>query len=308
MDSYLNIAELVLRSARHPLSPRGILASAYRSDLVPTHLHGKTQHKTLQARLSEDILERRENSLFFRTAPGTFFLREFLTDATIPEEFRTEVPTRRRVRELWRGPALALDEDSILKYFANRMVLPPNEIRTFLDKTMFLYDEPRRRSDKSVFIWSFVTVVKDSRILSYRLGRYREGRDTFLHKRTVGFSTLVHRDERNLFNMADHGIVDSGVKATMIDLDIPRTNSEDHGNSGDAELKFFLWIPSNSEASDLLAVVQFHCPEWFEPLQRRLAMNDLQWLDLANPSNNLDDFDPWSKCVLQVRNQVLNTV
>lgn len=308
MDSYLYIARSVLRSARRPLSPKGILDSAYRSDLVPTHLHGKTQHKTLQARLSEDIVERRENSLFFRTAPGKFFLREFLTNETLPEEFRTEVPTRRRVRELLRGPALALKKDSITKHFLNRSLLPPSEVGAFLENTNFLYDEPRQRSYNTVFIWSFVTVVKDSRILSYRLGRYREGRDSFLHKRTIGFSTLVHRDDRNLFNMEDYGIVNSGVKATMIDLDIPRTNSVNYDSSSDAELKCFLWIPGDSESSDLLAVVQFHCPKWFEPLQRRLAMIDLQWLDLANPSNNMDDFDPWSKRVLQMRDQVLNPV
>jgi hypothetical protein len=40
-----------------------------------------------------------------RTAPGRFFLREFLTDVMIPEEHRQPVATRRRFRELMRGPA-----------------------------------------------------------------------------------------------------------------------------------------------------------------------------------------------------------
>src|SRR3954451_24786115 len=98
----------ILRAERRPLSPRAILAAACRSGLVPPHLFGKTQHKTLQARVSEDIIARREHSPFFRTAPGRFFLREFLADTSISEEFRRPVPTRRRIRELIRGPALAI--------------------------------------------------------------------------------------------------------------------------------------------------------------------------------------------------------
>jgi hypothetical protein len=57
VDTYLGIAQKVLERARRPLTPREILREAYRSDLVPYHLHGATQHKTLQARLSEHILE-----------------------------------------------------------------------------------------------------------------------------------------------------------------------------------------------------------------------------------------------------------
>ncbi len=75
MDAYLHIAEEVLRLERRPMSARAMLVAAYRHNIVPSHLFGRTQHKTLGARLSKDILERREKSAFFRTAPGRFFLR-----------------------------------------------------------------------------------------------------------------------------------------------------------------------------------------------------------------------------------------
>jgi HB1, ASXL, restriction endonuclease HTH domain len=84
LDAYLQIAESILKIERRPLSARAILAAAYRHGLVPMHLHGNTQHKTLGARISEDIITLHDDSLFFRTAPGRFFLREFLTDVTDP--------------------------------------------------------------------------------------------------------------------------------------------------------------------------------------------------------------------------------
>src|SRR5258707_9859207 len=66
VDAYLIIAEAVLRAARRPLSPRSIMNAAFKAGIVPEHLFGKAQHKTLHARLSEDILDNKLESRFFR--------------------------------------------------------------------------------------------------------------------------------------------------------------------------------------------------------------------------------------------------
>lgn len=74
MNSYLKMSQAVLSKSRQPLTAREILDAAYRLQLVPEHLFGKTQHKTLHARLCEDILYNRRSSLFVRTGPGRFSL------------------------------------------------------------------------------------------------------------------------------------------------------------------------------------------------------------------------------------------
>lgn len=74
MNSYLKMSQAVLSKSRQPLTAREILDAAYRLQLVPGHLFGKTQYKTLHARLCEDILHNRRASLFARTAPGRFSL------------------------------------------------------------------------------------------------------------------------------------------------------------------------------------------------------------------------------------------
>lgn len=102
MDSYLQIAQAVLRSARRPMGAKAILDLAYQADVVPKHLYGKTQQKTLQARLSEEILHHRGTSPFYRTEPGQFFLTEFLDADDIPEEWKKPFPARRRTRDLTR--------------------------------------------------------------------------------------------------------------------------------------------------------------------------------------------------------------
>src|SRR6476469_2378969 len=110
-ENYLDIAEAVLRTARRPLSPRAIMRAAHRAGIVPAHLFGKTQHKTLHARLSEDILQHKLESRFYRTEPGLFFLSQMRSDPTIPETFKDPFHARRRTRDLCKPAALALDRD-----------------------------------------------------------------------------------------------------------------------------------------------------------------------------------------------------
>lgn len=297
VDSYLQIAIAVLQRARRPLGPRAILTLAYQSDLVPPQLHGKTQHKTLQARISEDIIERREHSPFFRPAPGQFFLRDFLTDTSIPETYRAPMATRRRVRDLIRGPVLSLDRKHLEGLHSENGRIERGDVLSLLRAGHVRYGDPKADAADLVFLWSFVCVVRANSVLSYRQGRYRESRDAFALRRTIGFSTLVHQHESTLFNVGDLGIVDSGVHATMLDLDIPVVAPTHAVNAFSASLRYFLW-PGANQSRDLVAVIDFDCPPWFEPMRRRLAINDLCWLDWASRINDLDDFDPWSRSVM----------
>jgi hypothetical protein len=294
LDAYLEIAVKILKAERRPLSPHAILAAAYRKALVPPHLHGKTQHKTLQARISEDIIDRRDHSAFFRTSPGRFFLREFLADESIPEEFRRPFPARRRFRELVSGPALAIRRDVLQTVAKQNTPIKPQKIFDLLKAERYSYDDPKNDRGDIVFLRSYVCVHRDHDILTYRVGRYRDDRDNFMSRRSVGFSAFVQIDEHTLFNLGDFGIVDSGVRATKIDLDIPDVA----GERFDATLNYFVWCAAKEGRAELLAIIKFECPKWFEPLKRRLALNDLAWLDLSKPVNDIDDFDPWSKMIL----------
>ena len=294
MDSYLAIAERVLRSLRRPLSAREILASAFAQNLVPAQLHGTTQHKTLGARVSEDILLRQERSAFFRTEPGKFFLKEFLTDPDIPEKYKTPMIARRRERDLQRGRYLAISGSYIHRDTKYTSISNESVLRA-LKLHRFRYLEALSdRTDTDILLWSFVMVRRGTEVLTYRHGRYREGRDSFLQRRSVGFFTPVVDTDRDLFDRGDHGIVASGVRGVVLDLHLPRTVPREHEYQGAARLDDFIL----DDAGDLLAVVDFQCPAWFEPLTRRLAINELAWMRLDTPVNHLEDFDPWSQRVL----------
>ncbi|MGY3033467.1 hypothetical protein ACVIIV_002637 [Bradyrhizobium sp. USDA 4354] len=294
MDAYLEIASLVLREARAPLPPREILRRGLSAGIVPSSLYGKTQHKTLQARLSEDILLRRERSPFFRTKPGYFFLREFLTDPAIPSEYRVPIVARRRRRELAYHHALAFDKDTAQE-ICDRPVVKANAVLKLLHAHHYHYAKSSQdRAPNDVLIWSFVVVLRRNCALTYRHGRFREDRDTFLQKRSIGFFCPVVHDDLTLFDQDDHGIVASGMRALSVDLHL----DSDVQLSRAAELKAFICTNENT-TSNLLGVIALQAPDWLEPISRRLAINDLAWHDLRTQTNHFEDFDPWSQLILE---------
>lgn len=75
MRKFLEAAYIILKREREPLSPDALTKKAIESGLLKSA--GKTPQHSMRARLSTDILEKREKSLFKRTTSGTFALREW---------------------------------------------------------------------------------------------------------------------------------------------------------------------------------------------------------------------------------------
>lgn len=299
MDTYLKVAETVLRATRRPLSSKAILKAARQSDLLPYRLYGATQHKTLQARISTDILEYRNRSSFFRTAPGKFFLREFLEDKSIPPEFRKEVFARRRTRDLIRGPILVSKIDSLKSRFRDSKYLAPEDfIKTDEPDSLFYHHDPRKRCEDIAAIWVFSVVRRGSHILSFRCGNYRDYRDSFSQKRSIGFSSVVSEHCRDLFNFREFGISDCGVSALSADLNIPIRERPELEEQFPHKIKSFM-ISEDRGRPCVIAVLEVHAPDWFEPLNPSLSVNDVTWIRSDVCPNNLDDFDPWSQAFFE---------
>jgi len=296
-DSYLELAEAVLRRVRRPLSALEILRTAYAADIAPAKLRGRTQQKTLGARLSEDILHRRDHSRFYRTAPGRFLLREMLDDPSIPSEQRQPIVARRRKRSLPSAHALAFDGDAF-ESSATSALVDPGSVLSLLRQGHYHYAHAgQHRQPADVVVWAFVIVKRSGFALSYRHGAYREHRDTFQQRRTIGFYTPVIDSDLTLFEQIDHGIVTSGMKALAYDLDMLDQSIWQIFEQY-SKLETFVYSDEIPSGRDLLAVVSFACPDWLDPTSKRLAINDLEWVDLRCPPNHIEDYDPWSQAVL----------
>ncbi|MEM1149835.1 MAG: HTH domain-containing protein [Pseudomonadota bacterium] len=299
MSSYLEIAEKVLSHRRRPMGPHAILRDAFMLDLMPPHLHGETQHKTLQARLSEDILHEKERSRFVRTEPGKFFLRALLSDESIPAEFRTTIKARRRKRELTPDPVLCIARDSLHRLeaeTARNQWLVYEELRQSGELSYF---KVKDRPKDHIPIWCFVMLVREECVLSYRVGRYRAHEENLTAKRTVGFTTLVTEAQQTLFNHRDLGVIEAGVTALALDIDFPMdVEALEAETSG---VMSVVSVTDDESTEAVLLVIQTACPPWFEPTARRLSMNDMSWIPFRVPPNHLEDFDPWTQAVVRDR-------
>ena len=297
MDTYLDVAERVLRAVRRPMSALQILRAAYERGIAPPHLRGRTQQKTMGARLSEDILRRRDDSRFYRTAPGRFLLKELAHDPSIPPELRRPIIARRRRRQLVQNRSLAFDLAAVSRVAKPEQIVDRCLVLDLIAHGKYHYSTSApSRLPGDVVVWAFMIVIKSGHVLSYRQGHYREDRDTFMDRRTIGFYTPVADVDLNFFDRTDHGIVSSGVRALATDLDMQ--DRETWSAMADTSTLLSFVCSEADKIRDLLAVVSFSCPEWLDPVSKRLAINDLEWLDLRTPLNNQDDFDPWSRAVM----------
>lgn len=303
MDSYLDIAHKVLRTARRPMTAKGILDAAYKARIVPQHLYGKTQEKTLQARLSEDILYHHNRSAFFRTEPGCFFLVEFISDPDIPEKFKERFSARRRTRDLHREPSLAINKKFFEKCSSSFRYNWDALIRAAEAADAIHYLHFRDDAGRALVVWTFSVVRRGANVLSYRLGRYRDNRDAFANKRTIGFPGVVSFFDCTLFSDGDYGVSENALAAISADLDISAVAI--YGQKIDApKPKLALQVGHDSEGDVLLVVMEWDCPEWFEPTTRRLSLNDPCWIDLRVAPNNIDDFEPWTLEALKAFNEI----
>lgn len=297
MDSYLEIALRVLRASRRPMSPAGMLDAAYAAGIVPKHLHGRTQVKTLQARLSEDVLYN-SHSAFYRTEPGYFFLNEFVADPTIPAKFKEKFEARRRIRDLHLAPFLGIDEAFVSGCNAELMHDWISLVGAAEKSNAIHYFSSKKETRGALIVWTFSVVRRGSEVLSYRTGRYRNDRDTFMNKRTIGFPGVLSYYDFTLFSEGDYGARENSLNAIKWDLDISAVAM--HGGSlPDPKLLGSVRVQQDDKREVLLIVMDWDCPSWFEPTTRRLSLNDPVWLDLRK-HNDTTDFEPWTRATLNI--------
>jgi len=263
---------------------------------VPHHLYGATQHKTLGARLSEDILKFRKRSRFFRTRPGRFFLREFITDRSLPIEFRTPIVAARRRRQLRRKNVAAIDRR--LVSFNNRYwhSLPPDAFAEIVRAGGVKYVSLDSCPADLIPIHSYVIIRREDKILLHTKGSYAESRRGYVSKEMLGFPVAICHDDLTLFDVDDHGIVAAGLTAVANDLDLEFSAEFPSFELG-AEFRRLIPILPDTEESALVGVVTLEAPPDFEPTGRRLAVGNLEWRP-ASERWPKSGFDPWSKAIL----------
>lgn len=296
-DSYLEIAEKTIRQVDRPLHPKEMLEIASNSGLIPEHLHGKTQYKTLAARLSTEIRTHAKKSPFFRTAANRFFLRELKANK------HAEYDAPKREKTLHHENVLTVPDKYLREVGATGLV--PNIstlISAISSASNFEYvirKSAEKRFDIKQFI-SYALIFREGQILTYRRGIFSNAADELQGKRSIGFGGHVTDHDLNLFDTTGLGIIENARRELTEELLFNR----DELDQLDKPERFSLLCGINTyettEARKHIAIaVVYFCTTAFEPTKNEMSINDLRWTSLSKPENNLDDFEPWSQTILQ---------
>ena len=294
MDSYLEIAKRVLKEARQPLSARQILKSAYQLQIVPRDLYGRTQHKTLQARLSTDILKRRTRSDFYRTGPGKFFLRILLHDGSIPARHRREYLAPLRAAQLGRFDVLGFSRAEIRRLAIGGAL----RIRELFSLKWRYYRMDEIRRDAAIVPFRFLLLVVDDQRILLNVHRPSNEGD-FSHRSTLGLPGIVKREDRCLFSTDEIGFPDAALRTLIEHFDLPGSAIaavEEPWRWSHAHLLFD--ERDKPAVDDLMAIISFKCSGVVEVTSAVDALSSMEWLRLPIQANDLDRFDRWSSQIV----------
>jgi predicted NUDIX family phosphoesterase len=324
-QTYLRVAEIVLSKSLVPLSAREIVERGIEQGLFGDHVMGQTPQKSMQARLSMDILNRKDGSSFVRTARGRFTLRSSIDPRVngldMPSgDGPTEYVAERRILRTPREEVLCVPESAF------RDVLTFQGIDTdatpilnrFLNPNTTLYvgrAEAEIRNDAKQFV-TYVLVQCGQRLLFFRRSYLSRAAEFLRGSKCIGFGGHVSAADFDILSRADYGLSASARRELAEELYLPEsprskrtegTTEIDRRNL--ATINLFQNIPLerlgilNDDSSEVgrrhVAVVyRAWLPDWnaVKKLQKGdSSIKGVGWIDLSRDAIDIADFEYWSR-------------
>lgn len=300
-NSYLDLARTIILSARRPLTAKRILEEAILATIVPSHLYGRTPHKTLHARLSEDILTNRQRSAFFRTSAGEFFLRELIYDQTIDPEFKQEYRAPRRQIRRREAPVLAFPRELWLQNFNESNCVALEEFSYAISALRPNYIPPQKLTTSNYLpVQSFLIAHKETSILSYVFGRLNALSDPVDEVRSIGFGGYVHESDQDISYESLWGIIESGISVFSHGTGMPYELAEQARYTGALRPRYCVLSTDRYGSEVLFFIIDYRCPPEFDPSGQNLTIRGLKWIGSRSRPNTLNRYDPLSQEMLTV--------
>ena len=301
-NAYLHLAYEALRVAKKPLTPLEMITLAQKDGFMPEHLHGKTQHKTLAARLSVYIRQSSSKAAFYRTAPATYFLAELQEDPSVPDKYKQIFVGNLRSKTIRQEEVLVIPRD-ILSKSINGEYVP-------YDETVFLnlyknhcHFMDRARAEKDASVKQFVTftlVFHKTSLLIYRRGKFTTTSERLKGQLSVGFGGHVNDKDFSLFATGGDALLQNAARELREELFLDEYYDNQEETKNQAELLGYVNVDDSPDAQHHIAViVAFNHKSSELPTKGEMSINKLEWLDLTHKKNDLSDFDLWSRMILQ---------
>lgn len=301
-NAYLGVAAEAIRRERRPLTPAEILDIAERDEFLPEHLFGATMHKTLAARLAEHIRSESNKSLFFRTAPATFFLHELAEESSTPPEYQNVYVGHLRSKSIRKENVLVAPKDELSHImYGDYIRFDEREFDEIYNGICKFMDRASAEEDDTVkqFV-TFTLVVHGRKILIYRRGKFTTTSERLKGQLSVGFGGHVNDSDFDLFSQGKNAFRSNAARELKEELFLDEIYRERNDAMERTDVLGYINVDDSPDAEHHIAVlVAFHHTSAELPKKGELSINQLSWLDLGCPLNDLSDFDLWSGMILR---------
>lgn len=309
--TFLRVAESVLANALSPLKAREIVDRGIDAGLFGDHALGRTPEKSMQARLSTEILASGPTSQFVRTGRGKFTLRSKLGAEGDDVEEYVAVPRalsmpiedvlcaiRSHYAPVLTFQGLDTNKDVLLPQL---LQMPPAYI-------------PRSTVEGIDTVKQFVTYVIvqcGHRVLSFERSYLSRAAEFLRGSKCIGFGGHVSAADVDIFSSADRGISGCARRELYEELKLPAPNGALRSpsnivslvNSAPLELIGVLNDDSSEVGRRHVAIVyRLWLEDWgvAKTIQKgESSIRSLKWIDLADASLDLSEFEYWSQLCIR---------
>lgn len=300
LNSYLRIAYRAILVQNRPLKAEEILKVAAEFGFLPDHLHGSTPHKTLNARLSEHILERGSSSLFFRTAPATYFLTDLAEAPGATERYKV-FHGWRRSKTVRSENVLVGSTEQLLKKFGTGLIeFVEGTFRSVYDDFLFFKLREEAEEDSSVKQFVTFTIFHYGRqILIHRRGRFSTASELLKGAYSVGFGGHLNDEDFDMFTSGSDALKHNASRELWEELYLDEQYPSIDDVKKRMSVQAYINVDDTEDARHHIAVLtSFEHKDSTLPKKGELSINELQWLDITAPLNDVSRFDLWSQLIL----------
>ena len=240
-QTYLRVAEIVLNDALRPLKAREIVDRGIERGLFGDHVLSRTPEKSMQARLSTDILNNAGQSKFIRTERGRFTLRSKLQNAAQGRDTAdaqhpvalSEYVAERRVLRTPREEVLCVGEE-VFEHVLTFQGIDTDAsliLRQLLAQESTFYvsrSEAEVRNDAKQFI-TYVLVQCGQRLLFFRRSYLSRAAEFLRGSKCIGFGGHVSAADADILSLDDRGLEACARRELFEELHFPNAGREDRG-------------------------------------------------------------------------------
>jgi predicted NUDIX family phosphoesterase len=301
-SAYLTLAHRAISRSQRPLTPREMLQIAFNEGFLPSHLFGKTMYKTLSARLSEHIRIQNNASIFFRTAPSTFYLHSLTSRSDTPDEFKRVFIGNLRSKSIRKENVLVAPKDELNSAVYGEFTPFENiDFESFYQSHCKFIDRSKvENDDKYKQFVTFTIVISDMNILVYRRGKFTTTSNTLKGQMSVGFGGHVNDTDFDLFDRGGDAFKSNAARELREELFLDNIYKDRNETISRTKILGYINVDDNFDASHHIAIlVAFYHKENSLPKKGELSINQLAWHNFMSRQNDFSDFDLWSEIILR---------